>query len=298
MTLINLGYSPKEKYKWKQLPLDFQELEYNGKLVIKVHEGLWKLICVIKDMKGKGWDNIFNIDGRRRAGKSTLAFTLAYLLNPNLTINNFVAGLEEAPDKIEKAKDEDVLIFDEGSLVAGSKDKMTSQSKQLHRIIDVIGQKRLTLIFVMPSILNISREIIVDHSMFFIRVGVHGKTLTRGLFKVYKNKKMKKFYDDSKKDFKLGKKVKHSFNGKFVDFHLPFEEEYFKLKRESMLEAINPKANKKKVLNESQYKTQLMMNFKDNCPEIPNVTISRGFGMSKQEFYRRKKQHITPGLEK
>ena len=302
MTLIKLGYSPRKKYKWEELGKDSEEYnlkEYNGKMVVQIHEKLWGMIKTIKDMKSKGWDNIFNVDGRRRSGKSTITFTIAYLLNPNLTIDNFVSGLDEAPDKIEKAKEEDVLIFDEGSLVAGSKDAMTRQSKQLHKIIDVIGQKRLTLIFVMPSILSISRQIVVDHSMFLIRVGVKKRTLSRGMFKVYKNRRMKQLYDISKKDPRLAKKIKHSFNGKFVDFHLEFEEDYFKLKNRSMHEAINPDFNKPKKLNESQLKTEFMMKFKENNPSTSNESIANGFGISEAAFYKRKQNYLTThGVEK
>ena len=298
MTLINLGYSPRAKHKWKELPLDYPEEEHNNKKVIKFHKKLFGLIKVILDMKEKGWDSIIIIDGRRRSGKSTLAMTIAYLLNPNITINNYVSGLEETPEKIGKAKEKDVLIFDEGSLVAGSKDAMTKKSKQLHKIIDVIGQKKLTLIFCIPSILSMSRQIVCDHSMFLIRVGVSKKALTRGKFRVYKNRKMKQLYDISKKDARLAKKVKHSFNGKFVDFHLPFEEEYFNLKNRSMNEAINPESvMKDKPLTESQIKSKLIFNFKKNNPDITNKNIWIGFGMCESEFYRHKlqgKRLLTP----
>jgi len=293
MTLIKLGFEPKQKYKWKELPINFPDENYNEKIVVTFHKKLWGLVKVIIDMKKKGWDNIFNIDGRRRAGKSTLGFTIAYLLNPNLTINNFVSGLEEAPEKIDKAKDGDVLLFDEGSLVVGSKDAMSKQSKQLHKIIDVIGQKRLTLIFVMPSFLNISRQIIYDHSMFLIKVGVSKTTLQRGKFKVYKNKQMKQLYTLGKKDPRLMNKVKANFNGKFVDFHLPFEKDYFKLKRASMQEAIDPTTKKKEAtispLIISKIKTELMINFKQNCPDVPDRIICNGFSISRNEYYRRKR---------
>lgn len=299
MTLIKLGFSPQNKYLWKVLPTDYDEVGYNGKPVIKFHERLWELNKTGWDMKHKGWDNIFLIDGRRRAGKSTLGFTWAYLINPNLTIDNFVSGISEFPSKIDKAKDMDVLFVDEGTLVASSKDTMTKQSKQLHKILDVCGQKKLTIIFCMPSFLSVSRQIVVDHSMFLVRVGVKRKTLARGLFKCYKNKRMKQLYDDSKKDYKLGKKVKHSFDGKFVDFHLPFEDEYFKLKNKSMHEAINPEYNKPKKPNASQIKNELMMKFKENNPDIPNEAIYKGFGMSKTEYYRRQRAFkSTHGVEK
>ncbi len=289
MTLIKLGYDPKNKSKWKELPNDFVDEEYNKKLVVHFHEGLWKLIKVIIKMKQKGWDSILLIDGRRRSGKSTLAMQIAYLLDPNLTIDNYVSGIEEAPDKISKIKNESALIFDEGSLVAGSRDTMQTQSKQLHKVIDVIGQKRLTIIFCMPNFTNISRQIVVDHSMFLIRTGVKKKTLERGLFKVYKNKRMKQLYEMAKKNPKYQRKISHSFNGKFKDFHLPFEEEYFKLKLSSMNEALNPNRKKNKILTESDYKTQFIVKFKELCPDVTDETIWKGFGISKAEYYRRRR---------
>lgn len=291
MTLINLGYNPKNKNKWKELPLDFSAKEYNGKKVVKFHEKLWTLIKVIIDMKTKGWDSILLIDGRRRSGKSTLAMQIAYLLDPDLSIDNYISGLEDAPLQIEKAKDGAPLIFDEGSLVAGSKDTMSAQSKKLHKIIDVIGAKQLTLIFCMPSFLDISRSIVMNHAMFLIRVGTK-KTLARGIFRVYKNKKMKRLYDLSKKDPTLAKKVMYSFNGKFLDFHLPFEKEYFKLKLASMTEAITGKNNRhentlKPEEIKSKYKTQLIIDFIETVPEVPKTKVAKGFKMSRQELYRR-----------
>ena len=290
MTMIKLGYTPQNKYKWKVLQNSFEEKEYNKKKVIKFNILLWGMLKVIVDMKAKGWDNIVLIDGRRRSGKSTLAMTIAYLLNPNISIDNYVSGLEESPRKIDKAKDEDVLIFDEGSLIAGSKDAMTKQSKQLHKIIDVIGQKRLTLLFCMPSFLSMSKNLVLDHSMFLIKVGVSKKTLERGRFKVYKNEKMKRLYLESKKDPKQRRRIAKSFNGRFEDFHLPFEEEYFKLKTRSMQEAINPESVKsEKPLTELEVRNKYMMSFKDNCPECSNLTIARGFGVSKVTFYHVKR---------
>lgn len=289
MTLINLGYSPRSRYKWKELPLDFEEKEFGGKKVIKFHKKLWEQTRVIFDLRSKGWDSILLIDGRRRSGKSTLAMQIGYLLDPNLSIDNYVSGIEDSPKKIDKAKDESCLIFDEGSLVVGSKDAMSKQSKQLHKIIDVVGQKRLTLIFCMPSFTSISRQIVVDHSMFLIRVGVNRKTLARGHFKVFKNKRMKQLYDLTKKDPRLSKKVKHSFNGKFEDFHLPFEKQYFDLKKQSMQEAINPTSKGNPVLDLSKEKTKIMMNFRKECPEVTVKSIARGFGISTREFFRRQK---------
>ena len=296
MTLVKLGYEPKLK-KWKELPLDFIEKEYNGFMVLKFHVKLKEILDVCLKMKSRGWDNLILIDGKRRAGKSTLAFQVAYYLDPHLTINSFVSGLENAPKQIEEAKDESSLVFDEGTLVANSKDAMSKQSKQLHKIIDVCGQKRLSLIFCMPSFTSISREIVCNHAMFLLRIGVSRKSLERGKFRLYKNKRMKQLYDIMKKDPRFAKKVKHSFNGKFEDFHLPFEEEYFALKRKSMHEAINPTSNKTsnqtKTPNISEITTHMMMRFREQCPDVPVRILAKGFCMNEREFYRRQVAYLT-----
>ncbi len=299
MVLIKLGYNPKKKFNWEELPDDYEEKEYNGKFVVKFHQLLWEKVKNIMKIKEKGWDSLIMVDGMRRAGKSTVGKSIAYLLDPDLSIDNYVAGLEEAPQKIDDAKEGSVLIFDEGSLVASSKDGMTKKNKQLLKVIDVVGQKKLTLVFCMPSFFEISRSIAVSHSLFLVHVYT-GENLQRGFFAYFGTKKKKLLYEIGKKHHNSYKKPKAEFTGKFDDFILPFEEEYLKLKRASLQEAIDPNASKNGKgipLTESDYKTQFMMNFRKNNPDITVKNIQLGFGVSDTEFYRRKKNFektLTP----
>jgi len=289
MVILKLGYDSREKYNWKILPNDYSDNEYNGKLVVEYHEKLWEKIKNIMKYQKNGFDSPILFDGDRRTGKSTLAKATAYLLNPNMTINNFVAGIDEAPEKISKANYDDVLIFDEGSLVANSKDGMSKLNKQLEKIIDVVGVKRLVLIFCMPSFFNISKAIAIQHSRFLVHVYTKNR-LERGYFLYFGTKKKKILYSIGKKNFGSYKKPKANWNGRFKDFKLPFEKEYDKLKQESLAEALGLK-KKEKPPTEQEIKRKLMFNFKENCPEILNKDIARGFGISNMGFYRNMKAY-------
>ena len=292
MTEIKLGYSPKKKYKWIELPMSYEGKFHNEKMVVTVHVRLWEKIRNIMYIRSRGYDILPLVDGKRRTGKSTVAKTMAYLLNPNITIDNFVIGLEDSLTKIDKAKDEDVLLFDEASLVANSKDQMKQKNVQLGKIIDVVGQKRLCLIFILPSFFGLARDIAINHSKFLIHVYTDEK-LNRGRFAYFGEKKKKMLYEIGKKNFGSYSKPHSDWLGTFRDFVLPFEDEYLALKRKALQEALHPElAKKKKPLTESDYKTTFMLNFKEHCPEITDQIISKGFGVSKREYYRRKRARM------
>ncbi len=286
--MLKLGYDPKEKFNWRNLGLDYEGTHYNNYKVVKFHKELWSKIKNIITIREKGFDAIIMIDGNRRTGKSTLAKAIAYLLDPNITINNYVSGMDEAPKKLEDAKDGSSLIFDEGSLVAGSKDVLSKQNKQLEKIIDVIGVKRLCLIFCMPTFFDMSKPIAIQHSLFLIHVKTDAMK-NRGFFYYFGEKKKKLLYLIGKKNFNSYARPRYDFDGKFSDFLLDFEDEYMELKKESRDQTFNPNKKKGKVLTESDYKTQFLVKFKENNPNITDEQLWKGFGMSNSEYYRRRK---------
>lgn len=290
MVLLKLGYDPKKAHNWKLLPMSYDKEEYNKKKVVVIHKRLWIKTKNIMDIRKKGYDSIILTDGKRRTGKSTLAKSIAYLLDPNLTIDNYVSGLDESVDKIDRAKEESVLIFDEGSLVANSKETMTRKSVQLHQIIDVVGQKRLTLIFCLPTFFDLSRPIATEHSLFLLHVYTDER-LNRGRFAYFSTKKKNQLYKIGKKHFNSYGKPKANWTGRFVDFHLPFEEEYIQLKRESLRETFDKSKPKINAFDKSKLLTEYLLNFKKNCPEVTDLVIAKGFGIGKSEYYRRRRAY-------
>ena len=98
------------------------------------------------------------------------------------------------------------------------------------KIFDIIGQRKLTLIFCMPTFFNLDRQIAVDHSLFLLHVYL-GNNLERGFFAYFSNKSKRMLYELGKKEFHSYKKPSANWTGRFNDFHLPFEGDYFKLKK-------------------------------------------------------------------
>jgi len=296
MVTIKLGFDNKEKYGWRVLQKGecadrhFLGEMYNEKFVILINAMLWEKVKNIMKIRERGFDSIILIDGRRRTGKSTLAKIIAYLLNPNITINNYVVGLEDSPAQIEKAEVGSPLIFDEGSLIASSRDTMRTKNVQLSKIIDVVGQKRLCLIFCMPSFFEIARPIATTHSLFLIHIYTYDK-LKRGFFAYFGTKKKRLLYEIGKKNYNSYKKPTANFTGDFDDFELPFEKEYIKLKMDSLKEALNPSLSKQKdkLPTELDSEMAFIMKLKANNPNLTDEQLYKSAGIGKTAFYRRKK---------
>ena len=240
-------YYDKKKRKWLDVPekymdapMRWKEFEKEtGNLTINLHQMLRKKLDNIKKIVKRKWDAVFIIDGNERGGKSTLGMTAAwYLSNGKLTLNNFAAGMQDASEKIDKLPDGSILFVDEGSLVFNSKDSMTREAKKLQKILDVIGQKNMIFIIVLPSFFDLNKNIATRRSKFLLHVYT-GSDLNRGRFSYFSPNKKRHLYTLGKKNFGSYNKPKADWLGSFNDFHLPFDEEYIKLKRKSLNEALS-----------------------------------------------------------
>jgi len=233
-------YYDKKKRKWLDVPGDWKEFEEKtGNLTINLHQRLRKKVDNIKKIITKKWDAVIVIDGGERSGKSTLGMTLAwYFSNTKLTIDNFAAGMQDAAEKIEKLPDGSILFVDEGSLVFNSKDSMTREAKKLQKILDIVGQKNMFFIVVLPSFFDLNKNVAVRRSKFLLHVYT-GSDMTRGRFCYFSTNKKRKLYELGKKNFGSYNKPKSDWLGNFDKFELPFNDEYLRLKRKSLDEALS-----------------------------------------------------------
>ena len=232
-------YYDKKKRKWLDVPGDWKEFEAAiGNLTIALHQMLRKKLDNIKKIVKRKWDAVFLIDGNERCGKSTLGMTAAwYLSNGKLTIDNFAAGMQDAAEKIDKLPDGSILFVDEGSLVFNSKDSMTREAKKLQKVLDVVGQKNMVFIVVLPCFFDLNKNIATRRSKFLLHVYT-ASDLQRGRFSYFSPAKKRHLYTLGKKNFGSYSKPKADWLGSFVDFQLPFNDEYIKLKRMSLNEAL------------------------------------------------------------
>ncbi len=220
-----------EKHEWEKLPPYSEEGFYTS-------PKLFDKCMNIKKIQKKGWDGILEIDGGRRVGKSTMGMTIGTILDPeNFGIDSIIIGMDDAAEKIENAKEESVLLMDEGVLALSSKDAMKKAHKKLDKIIQIMGQKRLILIIILPSFFELLKSIAVTHSLFLIHCYA-SPTMERGYFCYFNTKQKKILYEYGKKHYGSYKYPEAEFEDRFIDFQYPFKAEYLKLKKKSLLEAL------------------------------------------------------------
>jgi len=254
---------------------------------------LKKKLDNVKMIIDKNWSATILIDGDTRSGKSTLAMLIAwYLSNMSFTINNFAQGLSDCADKIRDLPEKSILIVDEGSLSFSSRDTMKKEQKVLMKILDVVAQKNLTIIICLPSFFELNKSIATYHSLFLLHV-YSDNSWNRGYFAYFSKQKKKKLYISGKKNFGSYSWPKADFVTRFSNFQPPFYNDYLKLKKRSMMEALKGDDTNLSKLDVSKLKTEFIMRFKKNCPEVTNEVISKGFGIGKSEFYRRQQNYLS-----
>jgi len=214
----------------------------------------------------KNWDGVFIIDGIERVGKSTLGITCAYYLSDgNFSIDNVCADGDEAVRKIETLPDKSVLLIDEGSLVFNSKDIMKKEQKKLIKILNVVGQKNMIFIIILPSIFDLNKSIAIRRSKFLLHCYTD-KELLRGRFAYFGEDAKKVLYAVGKKNYDSYEYPKRSLNeiGRYTDFN-PLGNEYLEAKKRSLYSALHEddktpaqkiKGDKMReiILNVEQYK--------------------------------------------
>lgn len=197
-----------------------------------------KLDNVKEIVHKRNFDCVFLIDGLERIGKSTLGITCGYYLSDgNFTAENVCVDSIDAVKKIESLPDKSVLLLDEGSLIFSSRDSMAKEQRKLMKIMNVVGQKNMIFIVVLPSFFDLNKQIAVRRSRFLIHCYSDEK-LNRGRFAYYGEDKKKLLFSLGKKNFDSYAKPKSNFFGRFTDFN-PLGEEYLESKKKSLFSALH-----------------------------------------------------------
>ena len=290
MVKTRLYYNDKKR-KWLEVPTkDWKKFEIeNFVTTINLHNKLREKLDNIKKIIKRKWDAVFIVDGHERIGKSTLGMTAAwYLSDAKLTIDNFAAGMQDAAEKVDKLPDKSILFVDEGSLVFNSKDSMTREAKKLQKVLDVVGQKNMVFIIVLPSFFDLNKNIATRRSKFLLHVYT-ANDMARGRFTYFGPNKKRHLYALGKKNFGSYTKPRSDWLGNFDDFKVPFNDEYIELKKKSLSEALSgdSKGDGKIQLGEIR-KMYVQRMVKSLGPElfreIGITKLAKGFGTSNVKF--------------
>lgn len=265
-----------------------------------IHEELKKKLDHGTEIIKDNWDLIFIVDGLERSGKSTLAITcggyLADRLGTPFTINNISKDSADAKSKLEHLPDRSVLIIDEGSLVFSSRDSGRKEQKELIKILNVIGQKNMVLIIVLPSFFRLNDYISIDRARFLLHVystTQNGKEV-RGRFCYFGQYKKKLLFEEGKK-FKSYRNPKADFVGDYPDLNL-FGTEYSNiLKRNTLASAFHNDDvahGKKELKMAKRFESLVKFMLKNNTKVIDIIDHLKedGVGVHEQELYRLSKK--------
>lgn len=288
--MVKLEYN-KKKTKWETLPLGSPDGIYLNVNLLKKLENVHKLIR-------KNFDAVILISGGERVGKSTLGMAIGhYLSNGTLTINNFASGMNDAAEKIKNLPNKSVLIVDEASLVASSKDTMKKEQKHLMKILDVVGQKNMIFIFILPSFFDLNKQVALRRSKFLLHCYVD-EHLNRGKFAYFGEKKKRILYHLGKKNFDSYAKPHPDWRGDFPAFKPVFYEQYLELKKKSLIEALTSEAAAIPETVRRVLFRKYVQEFRKNCPDITNKVLAAGFGVSERSIYRHLQENggLTPEL--
>lgn len=206
----------------------------------------------------KGWDAVFLFDGFERSGKSTMAITCAwYLSKGKITIDNIAVGCDDCIKKIGKFPDKSILILDESSLIFYSKDAMKKEMRKLIKILNVVGQKNMIFIVVLPSYFDLVKDIAIRRSKFLIHVYPDEK-MNRGRFAYFGEYKKRILYIEGKKNYGSYRTPRADTIGLFDNF-MPFGTEYLDIKKQTLLEALKGDETAP-TINPVRFKRDILLN--------------------------------------
>ena len=139
-------------------------------------------------------DRIYVVTGREGLGKSTLTMQLAYVVDPNLSLNNIVFTANQLEKRIKEAKRFTAIIFDEGFSGLSSKGAISKENKRLVRLLMMMRQRNLFLFIVLPSFFLLEKYVGIFRSTALFNVLASRKNFKLRYYKVYNYQKKKELY--------------------------------------------------------------------------------------------------------
>jgi len=123
----------------------------------------FEFLDTVKVLIENDFDFQLVIEGKKKTGvgKSSLALLTAYYLDPNFDLYRQLTfdDLRMVLETFEEAKEGEVIVIDEGSAALNALDFMKKEVKAFSKVLDVIRQKRLVIIYVLPSVFYLTKSV-------------------------------------------------------------------------------------------------------------------------------------------
>lgn len=205
----------------------------HGDTIFGFHKLLYENLCHLKRANRNDWDFkiLISGDGMTRTGKSTIAAQIAYILDPKVTLDNFLfRGDQLIKHSLNIGKNR-AVVYDEAKEGLDSKKAMNSYSQTITDYFSECGWMNQYLIIVLPEFFDLNKTVALNQSICLINCYVN-KDLQRGYFGFY-NRKDKRYLFIKGKKYNNYQCQSPTFLGTFTKY-FPFDPvEYEKRKKEN-----------------------------------------------------------------
>lgn len=162
---------------------------------------LKKIVDLCIERHRKGWDNVIIIDGKERAGKSTLAKTIAYYYawatGKTFNIDNVFFDPEKMLEYAVNNRDS-VIVWDECAFGGLSVQWQNKIQQKLNSMLMVTGKYHHLYIFIIPSFFRLNKYLALDRSIALLHV-YSPDLVKRGLFSCFNERQKLWIYNSNKK---------------------------------------------------------------------------------------------------
>lgn len=236
---------------------------------------LYTNIMKLSDFREGDNDMILAYVGNEGTGKSTIALQTALTIDQNFSVNNIAFDIDEFLLIVQKAKQYDVVIFDEAVMGLYAKDGQKNTTVEIEKLLTTYRWKNLFVILCIPDILMLTpyfrgRRVRGMVRTILMKNNDTGE-LDKGFFKYYSQTKIKAI----KRDINTRRTMwpLPNFDGRFCKMpdDNPHWVEYLKMKKGR---STHKKVNKK-MIKEMQKRQELMANSysKGDIARMNNVSM-------------------------
>lgn len=214
---------------------------------------------VIPDLKKRDKDIVLLFDGHEGVGKTYMGLQIGKYIDPSLNISRVVFNAEDFRDAILRAKQGQVVIYDEAFTGLSARSSLSGVNKILVSLMMQMRQKNLCVIIILPTFFLLDKYVALFRSKALIHIYETGGN--RGYFRVYNGKRKKLLYLFGSKTYnyspKIGKKKLYTrFKGRFYGVFALGDEEEEKAYRKKKMKALEESERNPMTTSTIKYREQ------------------------------------------